>query len=128
MQLELTHESIDDALAHVVQALGGPKKVGAAMRPELPVDQAAGWIRDCLNQARRERFSPNHVIWLLRQAREHGVHSPFAWLAAECGYQAVPIEPEDERARLMREFIASQRSLERLADRLDRVGALRSVA
>ncbi len=127
MQLELMHESINDALAYIVQSLGGAKKCGSLMRPELPADQAAGWVRDCLNPTRREKFSPEHVVWLFRMARQAGVHSGFAYLAAECGYAAPsPLEPEDERAELMREFIEAERRLQRLAGRLERVGLVRS--
>lgn len=39
-----------------------------------------------------------------------------------------PIEPEDERARLQREFINAQRGLEALAKRMERAGLLRSAA
>lgn len=129
MQLELMHESITDALAFIVQALGGPKKVGAMMRPELPADQAAGWVRDCLNASRREKFSPEHVVWLLKSARSAGVHSAMQYLADECGYSApTPREPDDERAELMREFVAAEQRLAKLASRMERSGLLRSVA
>lgn len=129
MQLELVHESINDALGFIVQALGGAKKVGAVMRPELPVDQAATWVRDCLNPSRRERFCPDQVIWLLKAARKENVHSAFYFIAQECGYtDPLPVEPEDERAKLQREFIQAQKAMTQLAARMERAGMLRSAA
>ncbi len=116
MQLELVHETIEDALGFVIQALGGAKKVGAALRPEIPADHAAQWVRDCLNAGRRERFSPSHVMWLLRAARAAGVHSAMHFIAGEAG---------DEVARLQREYIDATKALVRMAERIER---LRSVA
>ena len=58
MQQRLIFDSIIDALGEIVRACGGPKAVGAKMRPELPVEQAAGWVRDNLNATRREHFTP----------------------------------------------------------------------
>lgn len=131
MQLELIHESVNDALAFLVQALGGAKQVGAKLRPELPVDQAATWVRDCINPTRRERFTPEHVVWLLRAGRQAGVHSAMHYLAAETGYAAQPIEPEDERDQLRRDYIATVKMQQQIADRLERLeraGMLRSAA
>ena len=131
MQLELMHESFTDALGFIVQALGGPKKVGVAMRPDLPADHAATWVRDCLNAHRRERFTPDQVLWLLREARRAGVHAGMAFIARDCGYaDPVPLEPEDERAQLQRDFAESVRLQAKLVERMERLGSasLRSVA
>ena len=113
----------------LAQSLGGSKKIGAAMRPELPVDQSAAWVRDCLNITRRERFTPAQVMWLLRAGRQAGVHSAMQFIAAEAGYCApTPLEPDDERAELQREFIAAQDRMAKLVSRMERAGVLRSVA
>lgn len=127
MQLALMHESLTDALRECVTALGGPKKVGAAMRPELPADQAGQWVRDRLNPDRRELFAPDQLVWLLREARAAGCHAGMNFIARECGYaDPVPIEPEDERARVMREFIEAQRQMQQLASRMERAGLLKA--
>lgn len=127
-QLELTHDTIDDALETVVKALGGAKKVGPRMRPELPQDQAANWLRDCINPHNRAKLSIDQFVWLLREARLAGVHSAFFFLSGEVGYQSQPVEPEDEQAQLMREFVSAQRGLAKLAEKLERAGLIRSVA
>ena len=78
MQMSLMHETLNDALREVIQAAGGPKKVGAEMYPEKTADEAAGRIRDCLNPDRREVFSPDQVMYLLRLGRRIGCHAAMA--------------------------------------------------
>ncbi len=119
----LFHETITDALRELVQALGGFKAVGAKMRPEKSPDEAARWVSDCLNSDRREEFKPDQVLWLLRAGREIGCHAAANYLMREAGYaDPVPVEPEDERTRLQREFIAATKGLSTIADRLARMG------
>lgn len=130
MQLDLIHESVDDALGSLVKALGGAKKVGAQMRPELPVEQAASWLRDRLNPTRPARLNPDQVVWLLREGRKAGVHCAMQYISAEAGYHAEPMEPEDERAALQRDYINAVKVLQQITQRMDRVESkgLRSVA
>lgn len=120
-QPALFHESISDALRELVQAMGGTKAVGTRMRPELPADHAGRWLNDCMNDSRREHMTPEQLMWLLTEGRRAGVHGAITWIAGECGYTAPePIEPEDERARLQREYIEAARAMAKLADRIER--------
>lgn len=122
MQQRLIFDSIIDALGEIVRACGGPKAVGAKMRPELPIEQAAGWVRDCLNPTRREHFSPDQVLMLLRLGREADCHAAMHFLAGEAGYSApTPVSPETEAAvilerteQLTHELRAGIAALERL--------------
>ncbi len=119
----LFHESMNDALREVVQALGGNKAVGMKMRPEKGADVAGRWVSDCLNASRDERFDPDQVLWLLRAGREIGCHAAANYLMRESGYaDPTPIEPEDERARLQREFIAAAHAVSGIGERLSRLG------
>jgi hypothetical protein len=124
----LFHESVTDALREVVQALGGFKKVGAAMWPEKSADAAGRHVADCLNPDRAERFNPDQVLWLLREGRRIGCHAAANFLMRESGYaDPTPIEPGDERARLEREFIEAAKSVQAIGDRIARLG-IREVA
>jgi hypothetical protein len=128
MQDALFHESVNDALRAAVQALGGHKKIGAAMRPELPADQAGSWLRDCLNPDRREKLSPEQVVWVLREARRIGYHGAATYILHECGYaEATPVEPEDERAQLQRMFIESVKAQNAITERMERLMSASSV-
>lgn len=117
-------ESLADALREVVRACGGSKPVGARLWPEKAPDAAARLLQDCLNDARPEKLSPDQVLLLARMGRERGCHAVMAFMAAECGYAPPqPIEPEDERAALQREYIEATKVLAVLATRLDRLEA-----
>lgn len=121
-QTALFHETFEEAMADLVNALGGPKSVGARMRPDLAPDAAQRWLKDCLNDSRRENLHPGHVLWLLREGRKAGLHWAMAFIDRDAGYaDPVPVEPEDERARLQREYIEAVHAMARLAERMDRV-------
>lgn len=56
---------------------------------------------------------------LLRAARQAGEHTAMNWLAGEIGYQAMPVEPEDEAAELQRRFIETGQMMARMAQRIE---------
>lgn len=117
-------ETFSEALIECVKALGGSKKVGAMMRRTRPIEESSRWVRDCLNADRRERFDPDEVIWLLREARKVGCHVAMHFLADETGYShPSPVEPADESAELQRQFIESVRLQQALVERLEAMGA-----
>ena len=122
-QPALFHDSLTDALNDCVRALGGPKSVGHAMRPEKSIDDARRWLLDALNPDRSEKLSPDQVLWILREARKVNCHAAFTYIARECGYaDPVPVEPEDQHAALQREFSQAVKALAAIASRMDRVG------
>jgi hypothetical protein len=121
-QQTLIFDDVLDALGEVVRALGGPKSVGPAMRPELPADQAAQWMRDCLNANRRERFDPAQVVWILRKGREATCHAAINFLCDEAGYaRPAPLDPKDEAAQLQRRFIQAVQDVQALGSRIERL-------
>lgn len=123
-QPALFHETLNDALRELVQALGGAKKVGATMRPEKTVAEAARWLLDCLNADRREKLDPDQVLWLLRQGRTIGCHVALNYLCAESGYAPpAPAEPADELTQLQREYIAAVKVLSGLTPKIEQAQA-----
>lgn len=59
---------------------------------------------------------------------EKGAHAGMNFLARDAGYQdQVAVEPEDERARLQREFIEAQKAMLQMARRMERAGLLREL-
>lgn len=129
MQLEMGEffESVNDALQAAVNALGGYKKVGQQLRPELPMEQAAGWLRDCLNPSRREKLSPEHVLLVLRLARVAGFHAAMNYVAFDTGYRAQPIEPASQESELQEAFIDAVGRLESIQAQMQRVQRMRAV-
>lgn len=125
LQDALFHEDFREALRHVVNALGGLKRVGCELNPALSPDRARTWLANCLDDNRPEKLDIEHIVAVLCMARANNIHSAFWFLATAVGYeQPRPVEPEDEHARLMREYIESVRIQARLAERMERVGSL----
>lgn len=122
-QIPIFHEDLNEALKHLVNALGGPKVVGDAMWPAMQNPEKAGRkIADCLNNNHQQKFSPDEIIWLLCEGRKVGIHSAMAWIAGECGYAPPqPIEPEDEAAALQRQFIQSVKQQSEMLKRMERL-------
>lgn len=128
MQQSLYHETLQDALNDVVKVMGGPKQVGALLWPEKAADDAGRLLRHCLDTDRNEKLSLEQLLLLLRMGREKGVHAAMTFLARESGYQdPIALEPEDERAKLMRDFVEAQKHMARMAKQMERVGLLREV-
>lgn len=122
-------ESVNDALREAVRQLGGHKKVGPALWPEHPLEQASNRLRDCLNPDRREKLSPEQILFILKLGREAGYHGAMAFLATDAGYEAPrPLAPEDKEAELQRMFIAAVEQLEVIQKQLVRTRTLRAAA
>lgn len=130
MQLEIGEcfESVNDALSSAVTALGGFKKVGPMLRPELPIDQAAGWLRDCLNPGRREKLAPEQVMLILRIARANGYHAAMNFIAFDTGYKAAPVDPDSQEAELQEKFINAVERLTGIQAQLQRIQRVKAVS
>jgi hypothetical protein len=127
-QQALFHESLTDALRDCVRALGGAKVVGHAMRPEKTIAEAHTWLLNALDDNRPEKLSPDQVLWIMREARKVNCHAAMAYIDRECGYaDPQPIEPDDEKAALQRQFVEQSKAMQQLFARMERAG-LRSVA
>ena len=117
------------ALVEAVKALGGSKVVACKLWPEKPVEAAQRLMLDCLNDDRPVHLSPDHVLLILRLARQAGHHGAVGWLLAELGYAPpVPVEPVDALGELQREFIAATRQMAVMANRIERMQAASAAA
>lgn len=130
MQLEIGEcfESVNEALQSAVSSLGGYKKVGPALRPELSTDTAAGWLRDCLNPSRREKLSPEQVLFIVREAGKANIHSLMNFIAFDVGYKATPVAPQTQEAELQQKFVDAVEGLAAIQSQLQRVQRMRVAA
>jgi hypothetical protein len=129
MQVDLPfYESPEDALKAAVQELGGAKQVGAALWPDKTPDAARTRLLDCLNPARTERLDVTELMFVFRLARDAGCHGPFAWLAAEIGYEARAVTKAEEVDRLTTVVEQSTKTLSAALETLQRLQAVRRVA
>lgn len=129
MQTALFYDDIYDALRDVVTALGGPKAVGVRLWPDKGVTMAHTALLNCLDRNRPEKMSTTQFVMLLKLAREANCHVAMQYICQECGYSAPePVEPENELARLQREYIEAVKLIARITPQLDAVQAkLRSI-
>jgi len=122
-QIPLFVDDYSDAIRATVEALGGYKRVGAELRPELRVDAAGRWLADCCSPDRREKLDPDQLAFLRRAARAKGVHILATFEARDAGYaDPVPVKVEDVRERLQREFVSAVKAVQDLAARLETSG------
>lgn len=118
-QVPMFFEQIEDALGFIVSALGGAKRVGPELRGDIPAEAAGRWVLDCLNHDRPQFFHPGHVQKLLKMGRAAGVHVAMDWIAQDAGYtRPAPLEPQDEHAQLMRQFIQAAEIINKVMPRI----------
>lgn len=114
--IEDFYEALKGAVAH----LGGAKQVGAKLWPHKPMEQARKELLDALNRDNPRKLDPEEVMALLRMAREGGYHATKHWMDQELGYSpGMPIEPEDELAMMLREYLLSRQRESKLAEKID---------
>lgn len=123
-------DSINTVLIEAVKALGGSKIVGHKLWPEKAVDAAQRHLLACLNEDKPERLSPDHLMLVLRMARDKGHHGAFAHMCALLGYaEPQPINPKDELTELLREYLETKKSEGDKTARIERaIASLRTAA
>lgn len=120
-QIPLFVEDYYEALSATVAALGGFKRVGAELRPELPADHAGRWLADCCNHVRDHELKPQQLGLLRKKARVAGVHVLAAFEMREAGYaEPVPLRREDQQARIKESIDATVTRLDALVSEFKR--------
>ncbi|AIC11258.1 hypothetical protein [Xylella fastidiosa] len=121
LQNTLFYYSYEDVIHDCVTALGGFKKVGNMLWPDMPADDAGRKLASCLNPNKREKLDLSELRLIRVEARKAGVHILAHYEARDAGYtEPQPLNPEDEAAQLQREFIAAVKGLETLQARMAR--------
>jgi len=122
MQPALFYDDIYDAIRDVVTAAGGPKTVGAMLWPDKSVAMAHTSMLNALDRNRPEKLSPTQLVMLLKIGRKANCHFAMQYLNIECGYVAPqPIEPEDELAKLQREYIEAVKLIASITPKIEQV-------
>ena len=121
-QESLIIEDIYDGLRADIQAIGGSKRVGVLLWPEMAADKAGERLLNCLNRTRPEKLDPEQVLLVIREARKVLSRATITFICDDASYtKPEPLEPETEAAQLMREFNESKKALESIAKRLERL-------
>lgn len=115
-------ESLNDAYIEAVKACGGSKVVGVALWPAKGVEGAQRHLLACLNPDRNEKLSPEEAMHIERLAREKACHVVAEFRNDSLGYaDPVPIDPKDELAELMRQYLAAKESETKSGARIERL-------
>ena len=121
MQSALFHERFEDALDEVIRVCGGRKRFACEMWPEKPARDAHNLLDACLNPERRERFSPDHVLYIARRGAESGCHAVMTYLGRELGYEVKPVTKAEEVDRLTTVVEQSTKTLASALAALERI-------
>lgn len=121
-QQSLFYEDIFEALRTDVMALGGAKKVGAMLWPEKTADKAGELLNNCLNRDRAEKLDLEQTLLIKRAAKSVGSYATLFFECDDAGFtRPHPVEPEDEAAKLQREFIEAAKRMEQMTARIERL-------
>lgn len=118
-QTQLFHEDIFEATRTDVMACGGFKEVGASLWPHLSVPDAGRRLANCLNDTRQEKLDQAEALFIKKLARRLGSFAMATYEADEITIERPRvIEPEDEKARLRKEFIRAVGQLDSIKSQL----------
>lgn len=114
------NETIHEAIADDIKVLGGPKAAAAIFFIAKTPDRGADTMRAWCNPSRAEEPSADELFLLIDKARQRAGYSEVARYMEHrlnCGIEF--LSPEDERARLQREFVEAVATVQSLAKRLE---------
>lgn len=117
-QYPLIVDSLNDAIRDTCRAIGF-NEIAMELWPKKGAKEAARYLNDCLNPDRAQKLDGEEIVYIGKRGREIGCYLITAFINAETGFAPpIPIDPEDERAELQRQFIDGVDRLERMAKRL----------
>lgn len=120
-QSVLFHERFEDALDEVIRVCGGRKAFACEMWPDKSARDAHNLLDACLNPERRERLTPEQLLYIARRGAEVGCHAVMTYLAAECGYDVKPVTRAEEVDRLTAVVAQSTKTLATALATLERL-------
>lgn len=125
-QQDLWVDSFEEALKAAIVAAGGPKKVASALWPAKSITDAARLLNHCLDPERNEKLALGEIELITELGVKAGCHTVMHYLSSRLLYAPPqPIKPEDEQAKLQREYIEMVKAQQVLAKRMEQMMALR---
>lgn len=116
-----------EALRVDVARVGGAQVVGDMLWPDKGPIKAGEHLNNCLSRDRREKLDYSQIIFIKAEARKVGSFAAQRYENEMIGLAPpVAIEPEDEAAKLQRQFIAAQQGMNTILKRMEKL-ALPSV-
>jgi hypothetical protein len=117
-QPSLFVDSLNDAVRDTARAIG-VKIIAKELWPEKTVEDAARYLNDCMNPDRPQKLDGEQILFIARRGRDVGCHLIVGFINMDVGYAApTPVDPQDTKAELQRQFIEGAARLERIAARI----------
>jgi hypothetical protein len=122
-QMPLVVDTLNDAVRDTARIIG-VKRIAKELWPSKGEEAAARYLNDCLNPDREQKLSGEEILHIARRGREVGCYLITMFICADTGFATpTPIDPDDQRAELQRQFIEGAARLERLASRIKGMSA-----
>lgn len=119
-QPELFHDSVHDAIAADIMAIGGFKVVAAKLWPAKDLTAAANTLRNAVNPEQAQKLCADEILQIKRLAREVGSTATCDYEAQQLGFQITWVDPKGEGDQLRRDYIEAAKAMQRLAERITR--------
>jgi hypothetical protein len=120
MQQIRMNETIHEAISDDIKVLGGPKAAAAIFFVAKTPDRAADTLRAWCNPSRAEEPSADELFLLIDKARQRVGFSEVArYIEHRLNCRMEFLSPEDERARLQRQFVDAVATVQSLVKRLE---------
>jgi len=114
-QLNLWHDTPEEALDADIQAIGGYKAAGYALWPARKMIEASRRLRRCLDPDRVEKLDHDEVSRLVELAASSGSRAYVTYLARRSSAKVIPVSPDDEKAELMEQWRQAKKQIDALA-------------
>jgi hypothetical protein len=109
-----------DAIGDDIKALGGAKQAAGVFFPTRTPDQGAATLRAWTNPNRGEEPDFGQLMMLIEQSRQRAGYSAVArYMEQRLNCRIEFLSPEDERARLQKQFVDAVGVFQSLAKRLE---------
>lgn len=120
-QQSLFHEDIYEALRTDVLACGGNKVIGSILYADMPPDKAGDKLARCLNQDHPQDLKPGQTLLIIREASKAGSFATIFYICTDANLSKPErLEPEDEKAKLHRQFIEMGKAMQKIASQIER--------
>jgi hypothetical protein len=109
-----------DAIGDDIKAIGGLKQAAGLFFPTRTPDQGAATLRSWSNPNRAEEPDFGQLMVLIEEARKRAGYSEVArYMEQRLNCRIEFLSPEDERARLHKQYADAVADLKRIAERLE---------
>ena len=114
-------DCIEDAIKEVARACGGNKTLAMVLWPGPDKSPATAHrlFLACCDENRPQRFTPGHLMTIMRVGRKRGCHAAMNYFASECGYKVKRVKREDRRTKLVRQMTEAKIVAEQAQRELD---------